>query len=268
MMPSPSYVQARARLARLSGKDVWVYNGRRPFAGPMVLDVPAVDLRANAWIAERYDVARWFYWESTYWLDDGKGGRGGTLGFDPFESAETFHDLDGDHANGDGILVYPGAQGGGMQSYGEATVFASVRLKNLRRGIEDAGYIALAREIDPVTANAVVRRMIPRALALAGRKVGWPERGMAWLEARRELAAILEGGRRVAPEASVAPVGCSVAAMTAEGGGSRGAVLAILGFGIVLGIRLAGSSRLRDACRLARSARRASRCRRRRHANP
>jgi hypothetical protein len=161
----------------------------------MMLDVPAVDLRANAWIAARYGVARWFYWESTYWFDDGRGGARPDGGFDPFAVAETFHDADGDWANGDGILVYPGKQiARGMIDYGSMTVFASVRLKNLRRGIEDAAYIALAREADRAAADAIVRRVIPRALANApeGSRAAWPERGAAWIEARRALAAIAE----------------------------------------------------------------------------
>src|SRR5262249_54052744 len=65
MMTAPDYVPERARLAKEAGKWVWAYNGHRPFAGPLMLDVPAVDLRANAWIAARYGIERWFYWEST-----------------------------------------------------------------------------------------------------------------------------------------------------------------------------------------------------------
>ena len=214
MMTSDDYHPSRARAANAVGKEVWVYNGQRPFAGPMMLDVPATDLRANAWIAMRYGVARWFYWESAYWLDGGKGGRGDGVGFDPFVVAETFHNADGDHANGDGILVYPGTQRGapGMRDYGSEEVFPSVRLKNLRRGIEDAGYIALARAIDPDRADEIVRRMVPRALALAGERASWSERGTPWLEARRRLAAILveppTSGRVLRPPVSM---GCGIA---------------------------------------------------------
>jgi len=197
MQSSPDLDPARARVARETrDKWVWAYNGRRPSAGAMMLDVPATDLRANAWIAMRYGVPRWFYWESTFWFDDNRGGRRPERGFDPFVVAETFHNAAGDHANGDGVLVYPGTQRpDGMTDYAVSTVFPSVRLKNLRRGIEDAGYIALARAADPERTDAVVRRMIPRALAFAGARVAWPERARPWLEARRELAAILEGAR-------------------------------------------------------------------------
>ncbi len=198
MMTAPELSPARARVARAapSGKWVWAYNGRRPFAGPMELDVPATDLRANAWIAARYGVDRWFYWESTAWLDANAGGTGGATGHDPFVVAESFHNASGDYANGDGTLVYPGSQReAGFVDYGAATVFPSIRLENLRRGVEDAGYVELARAVDRAETEAIVRRMVPRALALAGERPAWPERGAAWLDARRALADVIERPR-------------------------------------------------------------------------
>jgi hypothetical protein len=191
MVTAPDYAPERARLAKEAGKWVWVYNGQRPFAGPLMLDVPAVDLRANAWIAARYGVERWFYWESTYWFDDNKGGRGGASGFDPFVVAETFHNGDGDWANGDGILVYPGTQVG-MTDFARRTVFPSVRLKNVRRGVQDVAYIEAARAVDREEADRIVRRVVPSALAHAGKRVSWPERGAAWTAARADLLAIVD----------------------------------------------------------------------------
>jgi hypothetical protein len=212
MQTAHDYDPERARRAERAGKEVWAYNGCRPYAGPMMLDVPAVDLRANAWIALRYGVPRWFYWEATAWFDDGRGGHGGEQGFDPFMVAETFHNREGDYANGDGILLYPGKQEAGRVSFGQDTVFPSVRLANLRRGLEDAGYVALARTVDRARADEVVRRMVPHALALARERAAWPSQARPWLEARRELAAILE---RPAPSASSgdgvrASAGCSL----------------------------------------------------------
>ncbi|WP_394832157.1 DUF4091 domain-containing protein [Pendulispora rubella] len=193
MMLAEGYEPKVAEKARTRGKRIWVYNGQRPFAGAMMLDVPATDLRANAWIAARYGVAHWFYWESTFWLDSNRGGRGGERGFDPFVVSETFHNADGDHANGDGILVYPGTQvAPGMHDDGKPTVYPSVRLKNLRRGAEDAGYIQLARAVDPVTTDAIVADLIAYALGDARAKPAWPERGSAWLAARKELLDVIE----------------------------------------------------------------------------
>jgi hypothetical protein len=177
----------------------------------MMLDVPAVDLRANAWIAMRYGVPRWFYWEATAWFDDNRGGRGGERGFDPYVVAETFHDADGDHADGDGILLYPGKQRFRMTDYGQDTVFPSVRLANLRRGLQDAGYVALARAVDRRRADAVVRRMIPRALAFAGERPAWPSQARAWLDARRELLVVIESPVSASGDGVRESAGCSVA---------------------------------------------------------
>jgi hypothetical protein len=238
MMTSADYVPERARLARERGKRVWAYNGQRPYAGPLMLDAPATDLRANAWIAARYDVARWFYWESTYWLDNNRGGRGGPDGFDPFVTAETFHNADGDWANGDGILLYPGTQRArGMIDFGAAEVFGSVRLKNLRRGVEDAGYIELARAVDADATAAIVRRMIPRALAHAGARVAWPARGIPWLDARAELALVIDRAptdRGPAARTPGSPAGCAQAPApgigAAWGPAAPGVVASVLAF--------------------------------------
>jgi hypothetical protein len=194
MMTADRYDPAKARAASAKAKRVWAYNGQRPYAGPMMLDVPAVDLRANAWIAARYDVVRWFYWESIFWLDSNRGGKGGALGHDPFATAETFHNGGGDHANGDGILLYPGTQSPPMTDLGTPMLLPSVRLKNLRRGAQDLGWVRLARERNPDATEVVVRSMIPRALRdVKDEPATWPERGASWLDARRRLLAILEG---------------------------------------------------------------------------
>ncbi|MFO0670504.1 MAG: DUF4091 domain-containing protein [Polyangiaceae bacterium] len=231
MMPSNRYDRRAADEARAAGKSVWAYNGIRPHAGAMMLDVPATDLRANAWIAMRYGVERWFYWESTYYLDDNRGGQGGPFGWDPYRTAETFHNADGDYAMGDGILVYPGKQASitklGMVDHGEDAFYPSVRLKNLRRGVLDAGYVSLARARDPDRAEAVVRRMIPRALADARDRAAWPDDAATWRRARADLFAILQGpivpaGARPArpPEPELDPlpwgrIGAAIAAVLA-----------------------------------------------------
>ncbi len=251
MMTSTDYVPARARIAKAAGKWVWAYNGQRPYAGPLMLDVPATDLRANAWIAARYGIDRWFYWESTYWLDNNRGGQGGWEGFDPFVTAETFHNGDGDRCNGDGVLLYPGTQSArGMRDFGLSQLFPSVRLKNLRRGVEDAGYIELARRVDRAETDAIVRRMVPRALAAAGSRAAWPERGAVWLEARRALAAIVE--RRATRDPSTKersarspPAGCHVSPR--ERGNSNVGIF-LLGVLVLLRVRVGGAVSRMTGC--------------------
>ena len=113
---------------------------------------------------------------------------------DPFTDAESFHNDSGDWANGDGILLYPGRQIDGFaeDSFGFEGVLPSIRLKNWRRGLEDAAYLRLARARDERRANAVARALVPSALR-AGGAAAWSARGQAFFDARRALLAIALG---------------------------------------------------------------------------
>ncbi len=140
-------------------RQLWLYNGVSPHAGPFLSDAPAMALRANPWLARRLGATRWFYWESAYWTDDNAGGWGP---FDPFATTETFHNAQGDHANGDGVLAYPGSQ---LQypahSLGYEGVIASRRLKLWRRGLQDVGYLRLAEQLAPDAARQALSLAVP-----------------------------------------------------------------------------------------------------------
>jgi len=186
-----TYDPETAAAAKALGKDVWVYNGMRPFNGTFLTDSEAVSLRANGWLSGMFDISRWFYWETTFWYDDNRGGQGA---YDPFVSAETFHNDQGDTANGDGLLLYPGKQidEGTTHSIGMDGVIASLRMKNWRRGIEDAGYYQLARAKDPAKAEAVAKALLPKVFTATsgGKPVSWTDVGKPWFDARKELLAI------------------------------------------------------------------------------
>jgi len=188
LIPSAAFRTDEADEARSSGKWLWVYNGHRPRSGPLMLDASPLDLRVNGWIASAFDVDRWFYWESIFWNDSNSGGRGPV---DPFATADSFHNFSGDVALGDGLLVYPGRQ---IQfpehSVGTDDVFPSIRLKNLRRGIQDAGYVALAASQSPELAERIVRSVLPRALdevPSLHTPAAWPDDAARFLAARRAL---------------------------------------------------------------------------------
>ena len=163
MMAAQGFATRAAAEARRGGQAVWIYNGQLPRAGPLMLDAHATSLTINGWIASAYDIGRWFYWESTFWDDDNKGGRGPT---DPFVTTETFHNHDGDACLYDGLLVYPGKQQApfAAHSLGFAGVLPSMRLKALRRGLQDAALFALARAATQKSADAVLARIVPAAL--------------------------------------------------------------------------------------------------------
>ena len=223
-----AYDVVPARAARDRGKSTWVYNGVLPHTGTFLLDADAVSPRVNGWLGAIYEVPRWFYWESTYWY-----GQKGAVPIDPFVEPESLHNDDGDWANGDGVLLYPGRQLDRFQehSFGFEGVFASIRLKNWRRGIEDAGYVQLARGRDRARADAVTRLLIPAAFAgaPAGGPPSWGVRGASFFEARRALLAIVLDRREGPPTRSRAepPV---------DGKGGRGwqRAAAIAGIGLTL----------------------------------
>jgi hypothetical protein len=178
-----SYNPAQAAKAAAAGKKVWIYNGQRPESDAFFTDTPAIALRANGWIAAMAGIDRWFYWETTFWYDDNRGGHGA---YDPFTTAETFHNSSGDYCEGDGVLVYPGKQVDGFtdHSVGLDGVIASIRLKNMRRGVQDAGYYQLAHAADAAKAEAIAAALLPSVLSAAkdgsrcpGRRLG--SRGMA-----------------------------------------------------------------------------------------
>lgn len=188
MVPSAAFRWEEAEEARAAGQWHWVYNGQRPRSGPLMLDAASVDLRVNGWIASTFPIDRWFYWESTFWNDINSGGQGP---IDPFATAETFHNASGDTALGDGILVYPGRQVGfDEHSMGVDRLVPSIRLKNLRRGIQDAGYVALVASRDSELAERIVRSVVPFALdEVANDRVSpsWCQDSSHFLEARRSL---------------------------------------------------------------------------------
>ncbi len=208
--------------ARAKGKEVWSYNGHMPQTGSFLTDTPAISLRVNGWLSGMFDIGRWFFWETTFWYDDNKGGRGP---YDPFVTAETFHNADGDYSMGDGVLVYPGRQIDMFTSHsiGMDGVVASIRLKNWRRGIEDAGYLQLAHAADPKKAEAIARGLLPSVFTAAkdGQPASWSDASKPYFDARKALLALIPRGTAGGLGVGAKPgtPGLSMDAAKATGGG-------------------------------------------------
>lgn len=178
----------RPALAAETDKVVWIYNGVLPRTGSFLSDGWDLGLRANPWIQAHYGIERWFYWESAFWND---GNRGGLGPYDPFATAETFHNADGDHANGDGVLLYPGRQArAGYLDLGADRTLPSFRLAQWRRGIQDVGYLALAEQVDPGRARAIRASLVAGAFD-TDRAPRFPVTAEPWRRARRELFELL-----------------------------------------------------------------------------
>ena len=123
----PEYKQARER-----GQEVWYYEGGcpyDPYPTHELLDVPAVEARAFFWIAWRYQYTGWLHWELNVWSNNVDGDkRWPEVPWNPARSGVR---------NGEVGRIYPGP---------DATPLPSVRLENMRDGIEDYDVMWLLRE--------------------------------------------------------------------------------------------------------------------------
>jgi hypothetical protein len=234
---------AEVNEARAQGKESWVYDGVRPRTGTFLIDDDAVSPRVNGWLSAMFRVPRWVLRDSMHWYAEH-----GDVPVDPFEDPESYRS-DSEWANGDGMLLYPGTQRDEFDehSIGFEGVLASIRLKNWRRGLEDAGYLQMARDRDPARADAVARWLVPAAFdeAKAGDAPSWGSRGKPFFEARRALLAIILGQPPVVLPPRTAATGPRVEALAAGAGCTRGVTEAGGGMALGLVIGAMGLGRLR-----------------------
>ena len=191
-------------------KRIFFYNSNRPGSGSFATEDDGVALRELAWGQYKKGIDRWFYWESTYYHNF----QGNTGQTDVFQTAHTFgnfetvdHELGEtgwNYLNGDGVLFYPGTDTHYPESsYGVKGPFASLRLKQWRRGIQDVEYLTMAAAVDPVRAGQIVEEMLPRVLWENGvtnpndptwvlTDISWSTDPDDWEAARAELADIIE----------------------------------------------------------------------------
>jgi hypothetical protein len=178
-----------------AGDTVGFYQGGEPFQGGEALDDDGLALTTWPWIAWRYGLDRLFLYNMTEWtyfrLDRSaspwSGGKREIWENPLNQSWQT---------NSQGVLVYPGPY------VGIRGVVPSIRLKQVRRGLQDYEYLWLVARRDGgrAKADAVARRLVPRALHEAGPlgEVGargrWERDPRAWAAARKELAGAIQGG--------------------------------------------------------------------------
>ncbi|MBA2562930.1 MAG: DUF4091 domain-containing protein, partial [Chitinophagaceae bacterium] len=180
---------------RKNGGDHWFYNGNRPRYGSFILEGAAIDMRINSWILYKYGISTHFLWHSTAWRHNSQGPKG-SLHQNIYRSPLTFINDDMEFGNGDGILFYPGH----MPFYPEEErglnrVFPSIRLKNIRRGQQDAEIMWMAEQkAGKEKVIGIISKVIPKALSEVSMKdaVPWSEKGDDYDKIRDELIQLLK----------------------------------------------------------------------------
>ena len=179
---------------REKGGDYWFYNGNRPRIGSVILEGSAVDFRVNSWILYKYGINEWFIWETTHWQHNSQGPKA-TLHQNIFVNPLTFINDYMDFGNGDGMLFYPGR----MPFYPEQDrglnqLMPSIRLKNLRRGQQDAAIMWMVEQkVGKDKVIKMISKIVPKAMSEVQMKdpVLWSENGSDYDKVRDELLKLL-----------------------------------------------------------------------------
>lgn len=167
--------------AQKNGGDYTFYNGYRPRYGSVILEGAAVDFRVNSWILYKYGINCHFIWHGTHWRHNGQGPKG-NLHQNVFQNPLSFANFGQySYGNGDGIIFYPGR----MPFYPEEdrglnALIPSIRLKNIRRGQQDALIFWMAEQkIGKAGVINIISKVVPRALSEVERNepVPWSEHG-------------------------------------------------------------------------------------------
>lgn len=179
---------------RKKGGDHWFYNGNRPRYGTLILEGTAVDLRVNSWILYKYGINTHFIWEGAQWQHNMQGPKA-HLHQNMYENPLTFINEHLEFCNGDGILFYPGR----MPFYPNEDralnrIFPSIRLKNIRRGQQDACIMWMAQQkVGKERVISIIQKVVPKALSEVSMKdtVQWSEHGDDYDKIRDELLKLL-----------------------------------------------------------------------------
>ena len=129
------------------GKKMWWYvccGPHHPYANFASLEAPPMDARILGWMTRFHGVDGFLYWAATYWANKTNV---------PLDESDVYLDWDSsiDHnKNGDGVLIYPGKE----------HLLPSIRLANLRDGVEDGELLKMLYARDRAAADAACRRFL------------------------------------------------------------------------------------------------------------
>lgn len=183
------FIPSRVQSERAAGRDFWWYNGGRPDGPAFDISCPATDARVGAWASCKHGAVTHFYWHVNHWRHNSQWGGTGSRDQDIWANPITFNN-GSSYANGDGVLVYPGTEVLHTdQDRGIAGPISSIRMANLRRGLQDHLYLTLAKEAGKQTVvDQQIARIVPRVFSEATTTLGFSEDGNVFEDARYKLA--------------------------------------------------------------------------------
>jgi hypothetical protein len=188
-----------------SDRRLWLYNMNRPGVGTEDTEDDGIALRTVAWAQFKMKIQRWMYWYANLpimdkdWFQSACSWQCGNTWIDS-QLGET---NSVNYSNGDGVLIYPGTDvAHSADSYGVNGPFASLRLKEMRRGVQDGDYLTIAAQINSAAVQNIVARTLPKALwenpapfdgdpSWFQGSVSWSPNPDDWESSRADLAGII-----------------------------------------------------------------------------
>jgi hypothetical protein len=200
--PPQSLDLAAAAAEQRAGRKVWFYNHGRPNGPALVIDAPPTDGRVVGWAAFKHHLDGYFFWHGDHWQHNSQkqGERRQNVWANPvtFDNRGQPNKADFGFINGDGVLMYPGEDVlHPEEDRGIAGPVSTMQLANLRRGLQDYEYLAIARRLglESVVTESLTA-VVPRVFSDAGERVGFAEDGDAFEKARLRI------GRAIAAQAA------------------------------------------------------------------
>jgi hypothetical protein len=164
----PMFEDAAVKKRLSAGEEVWSYTAlcQGGTATPFwELDFPILNYRIPMWISWRFDITGLLYWSTTNWASTR----------DVWTNPLTYLD----QYNMEGSLLYPGVDAG-VQGF-----VTSIRLKEIREGLEDYEYLTiLAQRRSRMVAEDVVKK-------IARSWHDWDTDARHLLHARAEIARLI-----------------------------------------------------------------------------
>lgn len=157
--------------ARSHGAEIWSYNAlvQDSYSPKWLIDYDPIDYRIQAgFLSQTYGLSGLLYWRIDRW--DG----------DPWKNVNNQGVFSPGNYPGDGMLVYPGAPAG------VNGIVPSIRLKQLREGVQDYEYVAMLRHLGRTD------WALEKIHAVAQDWTHWTQKGSALEDVRRQLGAEIE----------------------------------------------------------------------------